>query len=432
MTESRWIMVVVLAFALVACGESIKRVVSDAGPDVVEDTVIPPDAVEEPVEDVIVPEDVLVETVTDPVEDAPPDTIGMPCTTDEECEMGFWCDGDEYCHPSGVCRRSPAVDCNDDFGCTVDSCDEEADECVHVLTDVDGDLFGPEECGGRDCDDTDSAINPDAVEICDDGIDQDCDGEDASPGTCGCPVDVTLPSTTTGDTTGMGSNYQGSCAWGVGAPEVVHRLVLTSPADIWFDMSGTSFTSGYLYVREGTCDGTELDCVRSLMGGLGLSLSAGTYYVFIDGQGSSGAGGPGPYALDISTWTPPTPVTGNDTCSSAYVLTADGTYGGNNTSMTDTSYGSCSYTTGGHDVWFTFTLTGTRTVTFDTTGSEYYQAIYVRSGSCTGTEVGCDRYGGEVFGSRLTLTLGPGTYYMAIDALASTYTGDYVLEVTGL
>ena len=43
--------------------------------------------------------------------------------------------------------------------------------------DDDGDGYEDELCGGDDCDDTDSAVNPGAVEVPQNGIDDDCDGQ---------------------------------------------------------------------------------------------------------------------------------------------------------------------------------------------------------------------------------------------------------------
>ena len=43
--------------------------------------------------------------------------------------------------------------------------------------DADGDGYDTLVCGGGDCDDTDSAVSPAATEICDNGVDDNCDGD---------------------------------------------------------------------------------------------------------------------------------------------------------------------------------------------------------------------------------------------------------------
>jgi MYXO-CTERM domain-containing protein len=55
-----------------------------------------------------------------------------------------------------------------------------------TCNDADGDGHLPWDCGGDDCDDTNSAIHPGAPEDCGDGVDNDCDGAvDGADEACG-------------------------------------------------------------------------------------------------------------------------------------------------------------------------------------------------------------------------------------------------------
>ncbi len=61
-----------------------------------------------------------------------------------------------------------------------------AGQCV-ACADSDNDGYQDSACGGADCDDTDENINPDAQEICDNSIDDNCDGmTDLDDTGCGC------------------------------------------------------------------------------------------------------------------------------------------------------------------------------------------------------------------------------------------------------
>ncbi len=121
------------------------------------------------------------------------------CQENADCDDGDPCTA-ERCEAGACAYPAAEGDCSDGDPCTgQDRCVEglcrgEPEPCVAVFEDTDGDGFGadppegaPVRCGCRetgpglvdaagDCDDTAAAVNPDADDQPDDGVDSDCDG----------------------------------------------------------------------------------------------------------------------------------------------------------------------------------------------------------------------------------------------------------------
>ena len=103
-------------------------------------------------------------------------------------------------------------DCDDgvdnDFDGDTDCADSDCGSDP-VCCDIDGDGFFSEACGGADCDDNDSDVNPIATDIPDNGIDEDCDGEDT------VTVDTSSPEPEDTGADGTGKDEDGACGCGV-------------------------------------------------------------------------------------------------------------------------------------------------------------------------------------------------------------------------
>lgn len=99
------------------------------------------------------------------------------CTSNGDCDDGDACNGVETCNiGTGACESGIPVNCDDGDACTADSCDSGTGACSN-------DPIVPC-CGNGTCETGEDQCNcsadcgtpPSTETVCDDGIDEDCDG----------------------------------------------------------------------------------------------------------------------------------------------------------------------------------------------------------------------------------------------------------------
>ncbi len=109
---------------------------------------------------------------------------------DADCDNDRYCDGVETCDAATGCLPGLSINCDDGVACTVDSCDEALDSCIHQPDDTlcDNGLY----CDGVEvCDEVRGCLVSDPV-LCDDGIDCTTDRCDEDFRTCVFEADDAL------------------------------------------------------------------------------------------------------------------------------------------------------------------------------------------------------------------------------------------------
>ena len=112
----------------------------------------------------------------------------LPCTcpdSDQDSHADQACGGDDCDDTNASIHPGAEEICGDGIDQNCDGRDDPCSQCV----DGDNDGHFWDVCGGDDCDDSNYNVHPGAIDVCDDGIDQDCDGQDRSCGAesgCGC------------------------------------------------------------------------------------------------------------------------------------------------------------------------------------------------------------------------------------------------------
>ena len=187
-------------------------------------------------------------------------------------------------------------------------------------------------------------------------------------------VPITVPYSNTGTTAGYADDYDEVCPYTDStSPDVVYELTIAADGVFEIDLYGSAYdTKLYVYESDGS---TLVDCNDDYWSDytsalIGLSLTAGVYYVVIDGYG----GESGAYAINIIE---------NDPCDNYTSTAITLPYTGTGTNVGAPHF----YGSSAGDIAYTFTLSVPSTLTLETCldGTDFDTDSYLFLGNpCAG------------------------------------------------
>ena len=237
---------------------------------------------------------------------------------------------------------------------------------------------------------------------------------------CTADFSITAPASQAGNTSGAGNGCNFSAS-----EEQVIEVILPCDETYTFSLCGNATWDTYMVLSSGCCGGTisTNDDGCSSQSTITAALTAGTYYITIEGFGISDAGA---YTLDVTQANPcPTP------CTADYSITGPANQNGNTTADAD----DCAFVGGGaKDQIVEVVIPCDETWRFRTchanTDFDTYMALY--PSCCSGTVIASsdDACGTSGLSSRITTFLTAGTYYVTVDGFDNTEDGNFRLQVT--
>lgn len=373
------------------------------------------------------------------------------------CNTAF-CTVSRVCNPTTGCEGGVPRVCSDATPCTVDSCHESSRSCAFVPLDADMDSYaasfasispgGPTvSCPGTDCDDGNIAVNPGATEACN-GYDDNCNGMTDEgcttvPDTCATAAPIVLNAAGRGSARGTLSSFSDDydtnpvCSAIAGGRDAVYYVDLPRGRnDVTIDTIG-SMADTVLGVGLACSEmGLQAVCNDDYAGASGptrdsrvwlhrVGATGGTtrIYILVDGYSGSTTGD---FVVNVASIP-----AADDSCSSIsgatpMDITGGGTVLGFQTGFIGGQRGSCQpIGDTSPEAVFRLTGPGTGNVDFSAYSMDFVPDIYLRSGMCTGSEVGCAlgaAIGGGINGASLRRSVSAGTpYYFFVDGGRSVY-----------